>query len=250
MISYVIPFYKRFALFEAAYRFNSFLCDGYSEILLVLDDPSDEQAAFRFCQKHTELRVKLIVNDTAHEWRPPCKAINVGIRNARGSHIAIFSPENVVLIPEPQFLNSTIAYYGRRLVCGTSYNFGFHKLAPSTNREDLEAFLQENERVNTCAGFILFPRDSAVDICGWDESRLSYGACDGDFQTRLLASSNMRRKWLPYIHVIVVDHPAPRTLGPFEPIKTEAVLVEQAVSWGRDFSRVAYDNTQTPESIG
>ena len=122
MISYVLPFYKRFALFEAAYRFNTFLCDGYSEVVMVLDEPSEEAPALRFCQRHPELRVKLIVNDTDHEWRPPCKAINVGIRNARGSHIAIFSPENVILIPEPEFLNSTGTYYGRRLLCGTCYN--------------------------------------------------------------------------------------------------------------------------------
>lgn len=42
--------------------------------------------------QHSKVRWKVVVNDEPHPWRPPHRAINVGLRDATGHYVLEASP--------------------------------------------------------------------------------------------------------------------------------------------------------------
>ena len=236
-ISVIMPFHRRFGLFARAITVNKhFLerCD--TELLAIIDDPEDELPMLDFVERHRELRVVVVVNDVRHDWRPPSKAINVGVTHASGSHVVIMSPENMIRIPSSSYLVKTASDCA---VGGESFQV-------STLPEKDSDILQHLEKchlfgaTNQGYGFLMCPVSIIRSLCGLDESRVRYGDEDRDlrermkmFGVRFVVDTNIR--------VFVVDHDSPRSDGPFEPLSTTPVLEFQRDSWGRDFSRVQHD---------
>ena len=89
---------KQFCLMDPAY-----------EIVLVLDEPSEEEevlAAIR--NKFTQFKFRVLVNDKEHPWRTPSKCLNVGIRHAQADFVAVMSPESILMLPTPEYLGHKI----------------------------------------------------------------------------------------------------------------------------------------------
>src|SRR4051812_34231033 len=106
MLSFVIPFYHKFALWNKLIRRNPNLWGRDREVVLVLDEPSEEKQVLETVRTLSHfIQFRVIVNDETHAWRPPCCAANVDIRYARGSRVAVMSPESILLLPTPDYLS-------------------------------------------------------------------------------------------------------------------------------------------------
>ena len=187
LISVVLPCYFKFYDWVTAAEHNSLYCDPRVEIVLSLDEPSEAKLFERYCvHNSTRMKLRLLVTREQHPWRPPCKAINAGIVRSRGKFIIVMSPETILLTLSPEYLFRLIdSLRGRFFVTGALHHIKPHELRSG----DLCNSLFYRIRTNDCGhGFILFSREDALAIGGYDESRLDYGGDDDCFRHRLLAS--------------------------------------------------------------
>lgn len=207
LISYILPSYKKFALFVQSIRHNHAYFQPSAEVVIVLDEPSEEKAYLHWIEGYGRhvLRPRLIVNDIPHEWRPPCRAINVGIRHSLGKYCAVLSPETVLKLPQSDFLTQQIASSEASLkrfyMTGVLSDILASELSPETicdppNRHYMRQF-----------GFVLFNRTQAIEIGGYDERRMSYGQDDDDIRNRLKRSGATHIN-LPSVRALHVMHAA------------------------------------------
>ncbi len=105
------PCYKKFGDFVAVSHINRCFRDKRCELIVVLDEPSEEGAFVEWARSFSG-NVKIIVNDVDHEWRPPCKAINVGIRHALGDYVVYVDPETLILLPYDDYLFAVLPRRG------------------------------------------------------------------------------------------------------------------------------------------
>src|SRR5436190_24386661 len=99
-ISVILPYYKRFELFEPALAYNVrwfARVDGIEmQLVLVLDEPTELKKVLKLAGRYP-LRWKIIVNRGDHPWRNPAKALNVGLRQSELKYCLIISPDTLLL---------------------------------------------------------------------------------------------------------------------------------------------------------
>lgn len=244
LISVVIPCYRRFWHFIQAAEHNMIFTNPDTELVLVLDEPSDENAFVQYARFNVDrMRIRILVNDTDHDWRPPCIPINVGIRRSLGRFCIVQSPETAVMYPATNYCRVLIADAeldgAKKFWCGRflprdpiqvlTGNFFAHHYEASMGPTSQEM-----------AGFVLFKRQDAIDIGGYDERRTRYGPDDCDLKLRL-QRHGIEQVVDSYIRAVHINHPAPvhdPTL--WEPVTTETV-VANAEQMGTAPFRCAYD---------
>ncbi len=90
VLSVILPFFRKFGEFQRVLPLNlPYLERPDLEVVLVLDENTEERAVLALLEHCPGVRWKVIVNDVPHPWRPPCRAINVGLISAT-SEVAIF----------------------------------------------------------------------------------------------------------------------------------------------------------------
>src|SRR5579872_69591 len=87
-ISVVMCWYKKFNDFKRVFPKNEqyFRRNGI-EIIVVMDEDSEEDDLKGFLDTYPLINWKVIINRRPHEWRNPCKTLNVGIRNTSNRYI-------------------------------------------------------------------------------------------------------------------------------------------------------------------
>jgi hypothetical protein len=233
-LSIILPFYK-----QAQEAFLGLLNNAVvfsrpdTEVIIVMDDNQFEIPMIQMAQQMAtgfKTKIRIIVNDQKHEWRPPCKAINVGIRNSEGENIIVMSPETCVKVPTPDyFLNSVPE---KKFVVGALCHISQGQ--PLT----MAAF---NCQITVGFGFLWCHRKDLESINGFDESRTGYGGDDDDIRDRLTHIAQPVFDFNIQLFHIRHDQPVRCSSG-YEPHGNH-VVVEQ--DWGKDFNRIAYDNTGT-----
>lgn len=250
VLSVILPWFRKLREFTEVVSFNLpyFRRPGI-EVVLVLDDNSDERELLVLLAKHPDVRWKVIVNDTPHEWRPPCKAINVGIRHAVGEYLFVASPESAFVGDVPAQLLAVAMDFPRGIAVG---RVAFDRFDAVRNRNDLLSRFQANSRpeayLQSFYGSVCGPRAAFEAIGAYDEGFQEWGGDDDNIRIRLemagytlVACTGVRLLHLSFEHRTGGQHPC----FPYDPdhdrIKCSpaSVVANLALDWGRDFSRMA-----------
>lgn len=94
-LSIILPFYYKGHEFDIALGYNRQYLTDDMELVIPIDEPDSEAEVKRILDKHDVTEYQIRSNPQKHKWRNPAKAINVGIRMARGEYIIVMSPESV-----------------------------------------------------------------------------------------------------------------------------------------------------------
>lgn len=240
MISFVLPFYRKFAWFLETFPLNLMHFKN-NEVVCVLDEPSEEVPMVRFAEQHKEVNLRVIVNDTNHPWRPPCIPYNVGIWNSRGTHIVLFDAESVLTLPCLGYLESLIVDGHEKAYGGLVWHVDTWQHSPVGL---LRACARTEATSDPCFwgyGFMLCPKPALETVCGYDESRTVYGHDDDDIRMRL-TRSGLIFQIDPLIKAFHLWHDNPmKRSDKVQPRSPNVVLAHQRDTWGRAYSRIAYD---------
>lgn len=239
MLTFILPFYKKLALFSLALPHNAAVFGADAEVILCLDEPSEEKAIVDLISRWKPIRFVVIVNDQEHEWRPPCKAINAGLRHARGEQVGILSPETIIKLPCADYL-------ARCEPCRERWEFRSGRLWHNDHNPFGNAALArtvatfDRTKIGDAIGFgfMLAPLWALEAVRGYDELRLHYGFDDDCIRQRLMNLG----LWCavdPHIKLLHLDHAGPIRGAPRDARALGPVLHHQP-DWGRDFSRIAY----------
>ncbi len=232
-LSIVLPFFKQaheafLGLLNNAVIFSQ----PDTEVIIVMDDNEFETPMIQIAQQMEagfKTKIKIIVNDQKHEWRPPCKAINVGIRNSTGENIIIMSPETCVKITAPDYFLNTVPE--KKFVVGALCHI---------NQGEPLTMATFNRQITVGFGFLWCSRKDIESIGCYDEKRTGYGGDDNDIRERLSHIAQPVFDFNIQLFHIRHDQPARCSSG-YEPHGNH-VVVEQ--DWGKDFNRIAYDYTK------
>ena len=242
-ISFILPCFRRAAWLRAALPLNEHYRSPDVEVILVLDEPSEEKEVMAIVRDNPGIRFKVIINDWQHAWRPPCIPINVGVRHAVASHIAILSPETMLWMPHPCYLQYLLSKDWRPVYGGVLWHVT--DAEPTDGQDLMRGKLCAAEAMRAPSalgfGFILCQRLSFERICGMDEMRAYYGGDDDDLRQRLVMTGH-QMMIDPNIRIFHPTHEAgvSRDL-PKDESKPTRVMYHQRETWGRAFSRKIWD---------
>lgn len=93
--SIILAFYKKMKEFRRVLPLNAtyFQRNGI-EVVIALDEPTECEELIEFIKKYPGINWRVILNRKYHEWRNPCKALNVAIRHATKKYILVLDPES------------------------------------------------------------------------------------------------------------------------------------------------------------
>lgn len=218
LISVLLPcFHKAMDFFRSA-EHNILWTDKRVELCIICDEPSEERFYHWWINRQGKrFRVRLLVCDESHEWRPPCVALNAGIRHARGLYLVVMSPESVLMFPNVNYLFTVLEKQERPF-----YLTGLLAGAAISDIRDGTSFQRlYHNQFNTPVrgyGFILFKRKDALAVGGYDESRKTY-AGDDDLIRRNLKAYGCTPILDEKIRVIHIDgETRPTRIAPAEPL--------------------------------
>lgn len=233
LLSFIVPFYRKLSWLKAVMPRNRCFQSEAVEVVLVLDEPTQEREVVEFVQAQS-VRVRVVVNDHDHDWRPPCAAINVGLRHARGRYVAIVSPESYLLV-EPGYLEQRLAGLPERMFL-TGLLWHGVGIEPEYPLELVEAYTRQHGWVSDIYGFKCCAKALLMEAGGYDERRRLYGGDDDDVYVRLCAKA----KWMcdPNIRVV---HPYHNSTHRDQIGREPYAKHLDFEPFGRQFSRVAFD---------
>lgn len=247
MISAVLPYYRRWNLFQFAWQRN---CKWFTqhrdniEIVMVLDEPSEVDLVVNHARNHPQLRWKIIVNRQDHEWRCPSKPLNVGIRNSTGAYILVMSPETIMLSDVPGKLLTAVQEYPcyAQGLChlGKEWHPKYKTFFVDVIEPTGPTFWSEDIWRVHC-GSIMARKEHFEAVSGYDESIQGWGGDDINLCRRF---DMLGLKWNRVMDAVLYS--------PHNKISVErqhdgrevipTVMVPNGPDWGTDFSEIAYQS--------
>ncbi len=247
-ISVIFPYYKRINAFKRALSVNfwklSSTAERWTEVVLVLDEPSEEQAVLELVQAHPGISWRVLINRQDHAWRNPAVAINVGIRHAQGDFILVFSPESIYVNDVPTHLFNKARENEAVFAVGRVHNCAREVI----DAKGLNQAYEEGEP-KRYYGSICAPRQHLEMIRGYDETNQSWGCDDDNVRARLMLSGLEAR----YVRRAKVLHPlesneVPRVIRRQEKEDHERdfyvypqSMLANGEDWGREFDEIIYE---------
>lgn len=241
-LSFIMPFYKKLREFTRVLPLNApyFQRNGI-EVIIVMDEPTEENGVIGLIRKYPFINWKLIVNDTKHESRNPAKVLNVGIRHATKKYVMVSSPETQLYTDVIFQLRNKLENYPGHYAIGTV------------------AFIQEDtlitdETVHSLwflpYGSIMTKKEYLEKVSGYDESFEKWGGDDDNIRKRL-DMAGIRKLLVPEsksLHLEKELKLAERinTADNFPPqhsrkIHQPVCIEANSPGWGNDFNRVAFN---------
>ena len=251
ILSVVLPFYRRFLAFRQALAHNAqWLARDGLEVVVAMDDPADERELVELARAHPGIRWKIVVNDVPHPWRPPCRAINVGLRHASGRYVFVASPESAYAGDAPGIALDAVKDFPGGIAVGRVEFASFRDLRWGRSiAQHFAEIATPSPTIVSYYGSICAPRAAFEAIHGYDEALDGWGGDDDNVRIRLemaggtlLACDRVRLLHLSFDdrrHGRNARHdPDPgATLAKLAP---ENAIANRDGDWGREFSRVAY----------
>lgn len=240
-LSYILPFYRKAKAFRKMLPLNDCFKVKDVEVVLALDEPTEEREILGIVAANPDIKFRVIVNDWEHTWRPPCMAYNVGIRHALADHVVLTEPECAVVMPSADLPLQLVRQDFRMCYAGILWDE--YDIADGDSVELMRQKLTVCEAINKVwmwgHGFLLAPKIALERICGFDESRDVYGLDDDDVRIRLSrlgykCTIDGRIKVFHSSHTDTNRHGNAKQSGP------EIALTQQQESWGKAYNRVAY----------
>ncbi|HYK21008.1 MAG TPA: glycosyltransferase family 2 protein [Pyrinomonadaceae bacterium] len=247
-ISVILPYYKRINAFKRALSINAWklhsTAERSTEVVLVLDEPSEEQAVLEVVQARPGISWRVLINRRDHAWRNPAVAINVGIRHAKGDYVLVFSPESIYVNDVPSILFNTAREEEATFTVGRVHNCAREVI----DAKGFQTAYEEGEP-KRYYGSICAPRQALETIRGYDETNQSWGCDDDNVRERLILSGVQTR----YV-------PRAKVLHPLEPneIRRDVrrqekedqerdfymcpqTVLANGADWGREFDEIIYE---------
>ncbi|WP_447779830.1 glycosyltransferase family 2 protein [Variovorax boronicumulans] len=246
-LSVVLPFYRKLAEFKRVLPMNA----GYwarpgIEVVLALDEPGEEAGVLALIERIPQIRWKVLVNDIAHAWRPPCKAINAGVRCSAGRFVLVHSPESAYVGDAPALLLQAAMGHARGVAVG---RVGFARFDELTDTLDA-AFAREvppELLLQTFYGSLCCAREAFDAVHGYDESFEEWGGDDDNLRVRL-EMAGWQLLACPDAHLL---HLSDETRTGGEQFDRDVDWIRCTphearvgdAGWGRDFHRIAHDDS-------
>ena len=258
MLTIIMPFYKKDIEFNFVfenYNLPVFNKINMLEILIVMDDPRGYESiiqhlSFLVGSNIVNFKLKIILNEKMHDWRPPCKAINVGIRHATYSKILVVSPETIFIPGSLENLISASSeeYYSIGLIKFVNLSSPiYHHVDKLLSTSYLGGF--------TPYGSILFTKKQADKIGGYNEKFINWGGDDDDFRARLKKAGFQQKITLAkFLHVNLKRNNINGCISKrdelnekiikkkIKSISEEKSYVANNGLYGYDFEKVIYEN--------
>lgn len=236
-ISVILPFYKKYKDFVRVLPRNArYLSRTGVEVIIVMDESSEEEKLLNLIRQYPEICWKVIVNDNLHEWRNPSRVLNVGIQCACKSYVLVISPESEM---------ATDIMLQFRMKLNGSGNFCIGQVH----------FLEHHEKrfflKGVPYGSIMVIRENLIKIGGYDESLDRWGGDDDNLRIRL-KMSGVIETFVPEAHVLHREdkedeksRPSRKSPIPgtplFQRIYHPCHWLANEGDFGHDFDRVAFD---------
>jgi hypothetical protein len=252
LVSVIMPFYKRLGDFERVLPMNApYLERRDLEVVLSLDEPSEEDGVLALIRRFPAIRWTVLVNDQHHAWRTPSRAINVAIRHAVGTYVLVVSPESAFVTDVPAIADDLLA-------CGSGFaavgRVAFATYAALETAGSLHACYAATPPAVWAAhasfrggqpyGSLCVERERLARIGGYDEGLVLWGGDDDNMRVRLMLdgatlgiSDAMR-----IVHLAQGPRP-PRPvrhgLRDLERIYRPAIAMANPDGWGTTYERLA-----------
>lgn len=174
-VSIVLPFYKRLDDFKKVLLKNAhyFQRNGI-EVVIVLDEPSEEHGLINFVTNFPFISFKIIINREAHPWRNPSKVINVGIKHASFDYILVMSPETELYTDVIYQLRYALYHY------------------PSSYATGVVSFISHDDEVDKIQnvswlpyGSIMVAKTDLLEVFGYNENHDAWGGEDDQIRRQL-----------------------------------------------------------------
>ncbi len=243
-LSIVLPFYKKLQEFRKVLGLNvPYFAQPHIEVILVLDDPADEAALLALLGQHSRVRWTVLVNGTAHDWRPPCKAINVGLRHARGRHVLVCSPESAFIGDIPAQCLQVMQKSPGGIALGRVEFATFDSLDDGRTLE--QHFYQRTSPAlvhRSFYGSVCGPKTAFDAVRGYDESFAEWGGDDDNLRVRL-EMAGFALLWCPSVRLLHLSFEARHGSEQYSvdadrsKCSPESALANTQGDWGQDFSR-------------
>jgi glycosyltransferase involved in cell wall biosynthesis len=238
-LSVVLPFYRRAAIFRRALSRNRiYLRPGY-EILVVMDDPEGVDQVLAIAAEYPQVNWQVVLNEEPHAWRNPAKAINVGLRHARGEFVLVGSPETVWITDVPNIL--------LRYAQNEHRHFHFGEIT-FASPEEVHSLNDLQSRVKYSCGSICTKKSNLEAIGGYDESLIGWGVDDDNLRARLALSGVYGRlhQEAQLLHPPQVEkhrfYSADTAIRLLDLVKPVVARVN-GDDWGRDFDKVIFQTS-------
>lgn len=255
-LSVVMPYYRKLAEFTRVLPLqHAWLARPDLEVILVMDAPDEEAGLLALLAQYPDVRWSVLVNDRPHPWRPPCKAINVGLRHAVGHFVLVCSPESAFVDDVPSMALEVLQAHPDKVAVG---RVGFARFADledgSTLARVFDTVVQPDLTLHTFYGSICAARSSFEAIHGYDESFAEWGGDDDNVRVRLelqghhlLACPGLRLLHLSFeAHQGTAYYDADLDVLKCAPHSAQA---NTSHGWGRDFTRVAWRTPSWASSL-
>ena len=261
-LSVVMPFYRKLAEFERVAAHNApFWARPGIEVVIALDEPSEEDGLRRLIDRFAQVRWKLVVNDRPHDWRPPCCAINVGVRHSAGRFVLVHSPESAYVGDAPAVALHT-AMAGERHVAIGRVGFARFEALEAAGGSLAAAFAEQVPEalyLRTFYGSLCCAREAFDAVGGYDERFDAWGGDDDDFRVRFeMAGWQLQAcASLKLLHLSFEPRDGSERFDPDNdwrrctPCAPRANLAPDGGedAWGRGFARIARDDTPPAAGI-
>jgi hypothetical protein len=257
ILSVIIPFYKKLNELRRVLPYNARqLGRPDVELVLVLDEPSQEAGVLRFLSQFPFLQVRVIVNDQPHAWRTPCAAINVGLRAALGRFVLVVSPETAFVSDVVNRVIQVLAERPKDVLLGRIAWATFAE-ARGTRVDHLYSAAIEAAGgfgfAEDYYGSIAAARNLFLAVNGYDESLSDWGVDDDNIRARLSMNGAllMLDRHLRLLHLADGTHQRNRSPARNDPARKRAIVNPKDAKandeqWGMQFGRVALDWTAPP----
>lgn len=245
-LSVVLPFYRKLAEFERVLPMNAaYWARPGIEVVLALDEPGEEAGVLALVARFPQIRWKVLVNDVAHAWRPPCKAINAGARCSAGRFVLVHSPESAYAGDAPAMLLQAAMGHARGVAVG---RVGFARFDELTDTLDaaFERQVPPDLLLQTFYGSLCCAREAFDAVHGYDESFEAWGGDDDNLRVRL-EMAGWQLLACPAAHLL---HLSDETRTGGEQFDRDVDWIKCTphearagdAGWGRDFDRIAHDD--------
>lgn len=244
-VSVVIPFYKKMAEFRRVFPLNRkyFERNGI-EVVIVLDTPLESEELLSYIQQYPFVNWRIVMNDKPHEWRNPAKPLNVGIRHATKKYVMVCSPESEMVTDVIYILRKSFEDYP---------NYPHYAIGRVCFADEEEVTVKNfNNYRSIPFGSIMFEREHAEQIHGYDETLSKWGGDDNNIRSRL---DMVGVKELYFNEAMMAhrdinnDDGKKRRSTPFVETPNSALRhfffpenpIANDDNWGKDFNKIIYD---------
>lgn len=249
-LSVVMPFYRRLGELTRVLAMNEpYLARSDVEVVLVMDDPEDEESVLALVRASSRVKWRVLVNDEAHDWRPPCRALNVGLRGARGDTVLVVSPESAFVGDVPSEILQVMAAEPGCAVCGEVAFASFGALEAHAGDVDAAFAAIRVAEAPIYYGSVAAPRSLFRLVHGYDESLQQWGGDDDNLRARfaIAGAEIFRDEDLKVLHLSAEErgarNPRVKRHTPLELARVTRpnTAIANPAGWGRTFTRVAFD---------